>query len=145
MVKKFNQLELPQTYSLPLLYDILAGEIEDIETGSDIANGAITTAKLATAAVETGKIKDGAVSTVKIADEAITGAKLADNAIIATGTGAGKTTDLLETAFGAVDTLSTNFVGLYTDSTDSKQYIVLSDGTNYLLSELTIATAPSTE
>lgn len=132
MVKKFNQLELPQTYSLPLIYDILAEEIEDIETGGDIANGAITTAKLATGAVETGKLKDGAVST----------AKLADNAILKTGTGAGKTTDLLEAAFGAAASLSTNFIGLYTDSTDNKQYIVLTDGTNYLLSELTIASAP---
>jgi hypothetical protein len=48
---------------------------------NEIADGAITAAKLATGAISTAVIPDGAVTTSKLADHAVTTAKVADNAI----------------------------------------------------------------
>ncbi len=47
----------------------------------DVADAAVTTAKLGSTAVTTAKITDSNVTTAKIAADAITGAKIADDAI----------------------------------------------------------------
>ncbi len=52
-------------------------------SGSSIANGDVTTAKIADLAVTTGKIADLAVTTGKIADLAVTTGKIVDGAITA--------------------------------------------------------------
>ena len=48
---------------------------------TEIANGAVTAAKLADGAVTTAKVADNTVTTAKVVDSAITTAKVADNAI----------------------------------------------------------------
>lgn len=113
------------------LYETIKNEIDDIEAGTDMADGAITTAKLATNAVTTGKL----------ANEAVTANKVAPHVIPEYGEGEGLTQALLTTAFGEVPATA-KFMGIYKDSTNTKYYIVFSDGTVYQVAEFTLATAP---
>jgi hypothetical protein len=55
--------------------------LEYITDASNIADGAITTAKLAANSVATAKIADDAITTAKIANNAVTAAKFADGSI----------------------------------------------------------------
>lgn len=120
MVKKWEDLGEAQKTSKKKRFNILANEIADIETGNDIANGAITTSKLATAAVETGKIKDGAVTRGKIASQVVPVYAEGEDIQAAT----------LATAFGAIPSTKT-FMGIFKDTVASKIYLVYSDGTAY--------------
>ena len=55
-------------------------EATQIGTG-EIADGAVTAAKLGPGAISTSALPDGAVTTAKIADGAVTSAKLANNSV----------------------------------------------------------------
>lgn len=62
------------------LADAVDAKLQDVVDGN-IADGALTTAKLADDAVATEKLADGAVTTSKIADDAITGQQILDGSI----------------------------------------------------------------
>jgi len=56
--------------------------VQRVKVSTDqIADGAVTSAKIAASAVTNPKIADGAVDTVKIADSAVTTIKIADGAV----------------------------------------------------------------
>ena len=66
-----------QTYINGTLVDF----VNNLQAGTGLADGSVTTAKLADGAVTEGKITDGAVTTDKIYAQAVTGSKLAQNAV----------------------------------------------------------------
>ena len=57
-----------------------ADEADQITT-PEIADGAVTAAKLASGAISGDSLPDGAVTTAKLADSAVTGVKLASNSV----------------------------------------------------------------
>ena len=85
---------------------IVAGSV----AATDIADGAITTAKIATDAVTSAKIVDGAVvvadvadgsiTTVKLAADAVTAAKLADDSVVTANIVDGNVTAVKTTGVG---------------------------------------------
>ena len=57
-------------------------EAQQLDT-SEIADGAVTAAKLAPGAISADAIPDGAITSPKLVDGAVTGAKIANNSIVA--------------------------------------------------------------
>lgn len=66
--------------STPINDAATTDEAQQIST-NEIADGAITAAKLAPGAITTGSLPDGAVTTAKLANGAVTGAQLASNSV----------------------------------------------------------------
>ena len=61
---------------------VTAAKIKDGSVGTDeLANDAVTAAKIATGSVDNAKIANGAVNAVKISDRSVGNAKLADNSV----------------------------------------------------------------
>lgn len=63
--------------------------VELLSSGTNIENGAITTARIANAAVTSAKIATNGVETSNINDDAVTTAKIADDAVTAAQIAAG--------------------------------------------------------
>ncbi|RLI46534.1 hypothetical protein DRO69_02820 [Candidatus Bathyarchaeota archaeon] len=99
-------------------------------TSAKLADGAVSTAKLADSAVVESKIADGAVTSAKIADSAITTAKIADGAVTPAKTNftdqSLKTTDTVTFAQVNVGDLGLKYGWKITETPD--ELLILKDG-----------------